>query len=54
MMTIIIDTGNDQGMSALDILEDCLKVERLEANHKKSKTLASKEIKPTKPERFLN
>lgn len=44
MLTVIIETGNDKGLSALDILDDCLRVERLNDDVKQVQAMTINEI----------
>ena len=44
MMTVIIATGNDKGLTELDIIEDCVRVMRLEDDHKQVVTISETEL----------
>jgi len=54
MMTVIIATGNDTGMSALDIVEDCIRVMRLEDDHSQVVRMSEDELMLTQVEGLIN
>ena len=44
MLLLIIETGKDRGMSAIDLIEDCVQSLRIEDDHKQVQDMSEAEL----------
>lgn len=54
LCTVIIATGNDKGLSALDIIEDCVRVFRIEDDNSQVLRMTEDELMLTQTEGLIN